>query len=166
MGFKRVRHDPGMTDELCIAAADHPSLAGQIEEFLDRLQREQRFFGPTARRNPKPSRSLLDSLRGKGGFRVAAVEHGTIVGLARVDGGGELFMAVDEERRGEGIGTELARTVARRARELHYTRIVMRSTQRSPAARRVGEELGCIVVAGPHGRTEFIIDLLPVEQTA
>ena len=155
-----------MTDEFCIAAADHPSLAGQIEDFLDRLQREQRRFGPTARHNPKPSRSLLDSLRGKGGFRVAAVEHGTIIGLARVDGGGELFMAVEPERRGAGIGTELGRSVARRARELHYTRITMRSTRRSTAARRVGEELGCVVVDGRHGRTEFIVDLLPVERTA
>jgi GNAT superfamily N-acetyltransferase len=155
-----------MADEICIAAADHPSLDGDVDTFLRRLGAEPRFFGPSARSNPKPSRSLIASLSGRGGFKLAAVECGRIVGLARVDGAGELFMAVDAEHRARGIGSALGRSVAVRARQLHYTRIVMRSTQRSRAARRIGEELGCVVVDGHHGRTEFIIDLLPAEQIA
>ena len=155
-----------MADEICVAAADHPSLDGDVDAFLARLRAEQRYFGPSARSNPKPSRSLISSLRGRGGFRMAAGEGGQISGLARVDGAGELFMAVDAEHRGRGIGGELGRGMARRARQLHYTRIALRSTGRSQAARRIGEDLGCIVIDGHDGRTEFILDLLPAEQTA
>jgi GNAT superfamily N-acetyltransferase len=155
-----------MADEICIAAADHPSLDGDVETFLGRLQAEERYFGPSARSNPKPSRSLISSLRAHGGFRMAAVECGQIIGLARIDGAGELFMAVDAEHRSRGLGIALGRAMAHRARHLHYTRIVMRSTKRSRAARRIGEELGCVVVEGHHGRTDFIIDLLSNEQIA
>lgn len=149
-----------------IVAADHPALDGGIEAFLDELQREERFFGPTARRNPKPSRSLIDTLRSRGGFKMAAVIDGRIVGLARVDGGGELKIAIGPEHRGCGIGTTLGRAVAERARDLHYRRLVLRSTKRSRAARRVGEELGAIVIEHGRGRMELIMDLIQSEQTA
>ena len=155
-----------MHDEHIIVAADHPSLAGDIERLLTELQHEQRFFGPSASANPKPSRSLIAALRERGGFRMAVVHGGRMVGLARVDGAGELFMALAPDHRGRGIGIELGRAVAVRARDLHYTRLVMRSTKRSRAARRVADELGCFVIDGPHGRTEFILDLLPVERSA
>ena len=39
-----------------------------------------------------------------------------------------------------------------------YRRIVLRSTRRSRAARRVGEQLGCVVVERSHGRTDMILD--------
>ena len=149
-----------------IAAADHPSLFGDIDAFLERLDAEQRYFGPTAKRNPKPTRSLLAALRGRGGFRMAALDDDQIIGLVRVDGSGELFLAVDDDYRGCGIGTELGRAAAIRARDLYYTRLVIRSTQRSRAVRRVGEELGCLVVDGRRGRIELIIDLADVERTA
>lgn len=149
-----------------IAAADHPSLFGDIDAFIDRLQSEERYFGPSAKLNPKPTKSLLAALRGRGGFRMAALDDDRIVGLVRVDGSGELFLAVDGEYRGHGVGTELGRAAAMRARELFYTRLVIRSTQRSRAVRRVGEELGCLVVDGRRGRIELIIDLADAEQTA
>ena len=57
-----------------VVAADHPSLDRDIEAFIDRLQCEQRRFGPSARSNPKPSRSLCAGLRHRGGFRLAAVD--------------------------------------------------------------------------------------------
>lgn len=155
-----------MADEICIAAADHPSLDGDVEAFLGRLLAEQRYFGPSARTNPKPSRSLIQALAGRGGFRMAAVECGQIIALARVDGGGELFVAVDAEHRNLGIGATLGRAVAERARQLNFTRIVLRSTKRSQAIRRIGEELGCVVIDGHGGRTDFILDLLPAERTA
>ncbi len=149
-----------------IAAADHPSLFGEIEGFIERLRTEERYFGPTASRNPKPTRSLLAALQGRGGVRMAALDDDRIVGLVRVDGSGELFLAVDGEHRGSGIGTELGRAAAVRARDLYYTRLVIRSTQRSRAVRRVGEELGCLVVDGRRGRIELLIDLADAEQTA
>ena len=149
-----------------IVAADHPSLDGDIDRFLNRLQAEQRYFGPTARDNPKPSRSLIASLRRRDGFKMAVARDGRIMALARVDGGGELSMVVAPEHRGSGVGTDLGRAVALRARDLGYTRLMMRTTRRSGTARRVGEELGCIVLDGPNNTTEFIIDLLPVERTA
>ncbi|MEZ5295216.1 MAG: hypothetical protein R2697_02755 [Ilumatobacteraceae bacterium] len=40
-------HDEHTSTEALIVAADH-LLAGDIDEFLTRLQLEQRFFGPTA----------------------------------------------------------------------------------------------------------------------
>lgn len=147
--------------DIHLVAADHPSLAGDIEAFLDRVHSEHRFFGPTARSNPKPFRSLMTSLRERGGFRMAAVECGRIVGLARVDGTGELFIVVGPEHRGRGIGTDLGRAMADRARQLHFTRLVLRTTRRSHAARRVGEELGAVVLHHGRGRTELILDLLP-----
>ena len=155
-----------MHDEHIIVAADHPSLAGDIERFLTMLHAEQRYFGPRARANPKPSRSLIATLRERGGFRMAVMVGGEIVGVARVDGAGELSMAIASGHRGRGLGTELGRAVTLRARDLDFTRLVMRSTRRSRAARRVAEELGCIIIDGRHGRTELIIDLLPVERTA
>ncbi|MAT07187.1 MAG: hypothetical protein CL424_19315 [Acidimicrobiaceae bacterium] len=162
-------HEPiGATGhvEALIVAADHPALAGEIDEFLTRLHVEQRYFGPSASNRPKPSRSLLAALRERGGFRMAIFVDTRIVGLARIDGAGEMFLAVAPEYRNEGLGTELGRAMAERARQLHYTRLVMRSTRRSGAARRVGNELGCIVIDGDHGRTEFILDLLPTERSA
>ena len=155
-----------MIDGIRIVAADHPSLGGDIEAFLDDVQRQQRFFGPSARSNPKPFRSLIDSMRERGGFRLAAVECGRIVGLARVDGAGEMFLVVGAEHRGRGIGTVLGRSMAERGHALHYTRLVIRSTRRSRAVRRLGEALGAVVVDDGDGRTEFIMDLIPTGQTA
>lgn len=149
-----------------LGATDHPSLAGDIEAFLDRVHSEHRFFGPTARSNPQPFRSLMTSLRERGGIRMAAVECGRIVGLARVDGAGELFLVVGPEHRGRGIGTSLTQAMAERARQLHYARIVLRTTRRSHAARRVGEKLGAVVVHHGRGRTELIFELLPGERIA
>ena len=157
---------PGQLPGIFVVAADHPSLAGDIDVFLDRLQREQRYFGPTGRANPKPFRSLIASLRERGGFRMAAVECGRIVGLARVDGAGELFLAVGPEHRSRGIGTVLGGAMAERARDLHFTRLVLRSSRRSRAARRIGEQLDAVVIDHGRGRTEFILDLIPTERTA
>lgn len=165
-----VQHEdtavPADTVEALIVAADHPSLAGDIDRFLTLLQIERRYFGPTASSRPKPSRALLASLGRRGGFRMAVFVEGRVVGLARIDGAGELFLAVAPEYRGEGLGTELGRAMVERARQLHYTRLVIRSSHRSGTARRVGHELGCVVIDGDRGRTEFILDLLPTEASA
>lgn len=151
---------------ILVVAADHPSLADDIESFLERVQREQRYFGPTARSNPKPFPSLVESLRARGGFRMAAVECGTIVGLARVDGAGEMFLAVGREHRNCGIGTALGHAMALRAGDLHYTRLVVRTSRRGLAARRIGEQLGAVVLDLGRGRTELLLDLARDERSA
>ena len=93
-----MAHHRAMHDEYIIVAADHPSLAGDIELLRPSCSRAAvlRAERPL---QPKPSRSLIASLHGRGGFRLGAVECGQIIGLARVDGAGELFMAVDAEHR-------------------------------------------------------------------
>ena len=140
-----------------VISVDHPSYSGEITRFLDNLRGEPRYFGPSAKANPKPFPSLIEALRGRGGFRIAAVEQGRIVGLARVDGAGELFLAVVADRRGVGIGTALGRASLERAAGLHFHRIVMRSTGRSRAAHRLAEQLGCLVIDHVHGRTNLIL---------
>jgi GNAT superfamily N-acetyltransferase len=141
-----------------IVSVDHPSFTGDIDRFLCELRNEPRYFGPTASTNPKPFPSLIEALRGRGGFRVAAVECGRIVGLARVDGSGEMFLAVVADRRSAGIGVALCRTALVRAAELHYRKVVVRSTRRSRAARRMAEQIGCLVVEHDHGRTDLVLD--------
>lgn len=152
--------------DIVVVAADHPSLADDIDAFLDRVQREQRFFGPSARSNPKPFRSLMASMRERGGFRMAAVECGRIVGLARVDRFGELFLVIGAEHRGRGVGTALGRAMAERARDLGHRRLVLRTSGRSRAARRIGDQLGAVVVDLGRGRTELIVELLPTVRSA
>lgn len=149
-----------------VIAADHPVLDRVVDAFLEDLAREPRFFGPTAATNPKPFPSLIRSLRERGGFRLAATENGRMVGLVRVDRQGNAHLAVARERRGSGIGTMLGRAALDRAIQLGYTRITLRSTRRSRAARRVGEALGCIVVEQERGRTDLIVDLSPFRRSA
>ncbi len=175
MPVTSVAHDGTVINELVITTAppgmsivavDHPSYGADIGRFLDTLRAESRYFGPSGRANPKPFPSLIAALGERGGFRIAAVECGRVVGLARVDGAGEMFMAVVADRRGRGIGTALGGACLERAAELHYRRIVMRTTRRSRAARRVAEQLGSLVVDHVHGRTDLILSPLGHRQLA
>jgi GNAT superfamily N-acetyltransferase len=84
----------------------------------------------------------------------------------RVDGAGDGAIAVASDRRGDGIGTALGRAALARAIDLHYTRLTLRSTHRSRAARRVGEALGCVVVDVGRGRTDLIVDLAAARRIA
>jgi GNAT superfamily N-acetyltransferase len=140
-------------------SGDHPSLDGDLDRFLAELRSEQRRFGPSSRANPKPFPSLIKHLRQRGGFRVAAVERGRAVGLARVDEAGVVSIAVAADRRGWGIGAALLRATLKRAIALEYTRLAIHSTRRSWAIRRIGEQLGCTVVDGDIGRTDLIVEL-------
>ena len=110
----------------------------ELERFLDDLHDEPRYFGPSASGNPKPFRSLIEALRRRDGFRLAAVECGRIVGVARVDEAGELFIAVTADRRGAGIGTTLghAAVAARRLPRSPAGRPAVHSSQRRRAPRR------------------------------
>lgn len=144
----------GPTTGIQFVAADHPSLAADIDAFLERIEPEiDRSDSPTGH-----------SLRERGGFRMAAVECGNIVGLARIDGAGELFLVVDPQHRGRGVGTALGRAMARRADQLHYSRLVLRATGR--ARRPISEHLDAVVVDVGGGRIEAILDLARSDQTA
>ena len=158
--FISVGHDTDMAlSDLCVVAVDHPSLDRDVELFLDDLRSEQRYSGPTARTGPKPFSSLIESLRRRTGFRLGVVECGRLVGLARVDRAGQLFIAVLPEHRGRGIATLLGKAVLERATQLGYRRISIRSTTRSRACHGVGAALGCTIRVGAHGRTDLIVDL-------
>lgn len=155
-----------MRTDTLIVAADHPSLDDDLARFLDGLRAEPRYFGPTARANPKPFPSLIAALGGRGGFRLAAVECGRIVGLARVDGAGELTVAVAPEHRGRGIGTGLCRAAIERASTMHYGHLVLRSTRRSRAVHDIAHALGAVIVELDRGRTEVLLDVGVAERSA
>ncbi len=142
-----------------IVVADHPTLERLITQFLDALGAEPRYFGPSASSNPKPFPSLLRTLAAVDGFRLAAVHDDHIVGLARISPDGELHIAVAKAHRGRGVGTLLGRAALERAIDLDFSRIVMRSSKRSRAARRVGTSMGCVVVERERGRTDLIAHL-------
>jgi GNAT superfamily N-acetyltransferase len=143
---------------ILVVDALHPSLDDELDRFFDELHDEPRYFGPSASTNPKPFRSLVDALRRGDGFRLAALECGRVVGVARVDGAGELFIAVTADRRGAGIGTSLGHAAVQRAACLGHRRVVLRTSRRHRAARRVGEQLGGTIVERGRGRAEFVVE--------
>jgi GNAT superfamily N-acetyltransferase len=149
-----------------IVHVDHPSFGNDIDRFLCELRNEPRFFGPTASTNPKPFPSLIEALRGRGGFRVAAVESGRIVGLARIDGSGELFIAVVGDRRRSGIGQRLAAAAFERAAELHYATVSIRSTRRSEAMHRLCQRFGSAAIDLGRGHVELIVTPTPLRRSA
>jgi RimJ/RimL family protein N-acetyltransferase len=152
-GLMETEHDSG---GILLVDAQHPSLGAELDRFFDALHDERRYFGPSASANPKPFRSLIESLRAPDGVRMAAIECGRAVGVARVDTSGELFIVIVDDRRGTGVGTMLGRAVLDRAAAAGYRRVVLRTTRRSRAARRVGEHLGCTLVERARGRADLI----------
>lgn len=128
-----------------IVAADHPSLDHDVDAFLSNL-----CFEP---------RALVHALSARGGLRLAAIEGGRVIGLARIDDDGELHIAVAEVHRGIGVGTLLGSAALERAIALDYSRVVMRTSRRSRSPRRIGEAMGCIVVENARGRTDLIAHL-------
>jgi GNAT superfamily N-acetyltransferase len=150
-----------------IVAADHPSLAEDVDRFLAAARAEPRRCGPSAAANPKPSRSLLASVAATGpGFRVAAVGEGRVLAIARVDHRGEVWMVVGGDQRGRGVGSALAVAIVERSRALGYTRLVMRSSRRSRAALAMGASMGFTLVDRGRGRVDLILDLVPASVDA
>ena len=145
-------------NEIHVVDALHPSLDDELDRFFDELHDEPRYFGPSASDNPKPFRSLVESLRRRDGIKLAAMECGRVVGVARVDAGGELLIAVTADRRGHGIGTTLGHAAVQRAAFLGQRRVVLRTNRRHRAARRIGEHLGGTQVERKPGKTEFILE--------
>jgi GNAT superfamily N-acetyltransferase len=152
--------DPPLAD-LRITAADHPSLDGGIERFADEIRTEPRYFGRLDGTGPKPFPSLVArACSRESGFRIAALHEGRVVGLARVDDEGEVFMIVVAAARGRGVGLALARAMVERARSVGCTRLVLRSSRRSRAAIALAESMGFVVVDVGRGRIDLILDLV------
>jgi hypothetical protein len=120
-------HDSG---GILVIDAQHPSLGAELDRFFDELRSEPRYFGPSAAANPKPSRSLIKALQESDGVRLAAIECGRAVGVARVDATGELFIAIVNDRRGTGVASLLGRAVLDRASRAGYRRVASRPSRR------------------------------------
>ena len=153
-----VGMDKAELNEIDVVDALQPSLDDELDRFFDELHDEPRYFGPSASENPKPFRSLVEALRRRDGIKLAAMECGRVVGVARVDSGGELLIAVTADRRGIGIGSTLGHAAVQRAAFLGQRRVVLRTSRRHRAARRVGERLGGTQVNSTKGKTEFIVE--------
>ena len=150
-----------------VVSADHPSLDDLVDRFAARLRAEPRRFGTVAGANPKPTRSLVERICRRGdGLRVAALDDGDVVGLARVDASGEVWIAVVPEHRGTGIGTAMAVELVRRARAVGYTGLVLRSSRRSRAAVALGRAMGFTVVDRGRGRIDLVLDLAVAGRSA
>ena len=149
-----------------IVSADHPSIDVDLERFLTELRSEPQHLGRSIRTDPRPFPSLVASLRGGDGFRIVAVERGRVIGPVRIDREGSVWIAVAADRRGWGIGAALGRAAIHRAIALEYRRLVIDSTRRSWAIRRIGERSGCVVVDHEHGRTELVLDLAEQRRSA
>jgi GNAT superfamily N-acetyltransferase len=143
-----------------IAAADHPSLDTAVAEFAARLRAEPRYFGRLDGSAPKPFPSLIARVCSReSGFRIAALYEGRVIGLARVDDRGEVYVVVAAAARGRGLGLALARAVVERARADGRTRLVLRSSRRSRAALALGVAMGFVAVDLGRGRVDLILDL-------
>ena len=90
----------------------------EVERFADEIRAKPRYFGRPDGTGPKPFPSLIAWVCScESGFRIAALHQGrVVVGLARVDDDGEVFMVVVAEARGRGVGSAPARAVLDRSR--------------------------------------------------
>jgi GNAT superfamily N-acetyltransferase len=151
---------PGASD-LRIIAADHPSLDAGVERFADEIRAEPRCFGRADGTGPKPFPSLVARVCSReSGFRFAALHESRVVGLARVDDQGEVFIVVVAAFRGRGVGLALARAMVDRARSEGCRRLVLRSSRRRRAAVALARSMGFVVVDVGLGRIELILDLV------
>lgn len=151
--------------DIVIAAADHPSLDETVADLLAELRAEPRYFGPSARSNPKPFPSLIDGLSQHGAFRLAAVARDRVVGLARVAEDGDVLVAVARGRRNRGIGSALLAATMHRGEQVGFTRLVLRTSHRSEAIRRAADHVGAIAVDQGRGRLDLILPIGTVART-
>lgn len=145
--------------DVSIVATQHPSLDDLTQDFLADLRCESRYFGPTARSNPKPFPSLIDGLGQPGGLHLAALGSDRVVGACRIDPDGDVLIAVARGRRGQGVGTALLATAVQRAGETGWTRLTLRVSRRNAAIRRVAEHVGGVAVDVGDGRVELLLDV-------
>lgn len=142
--------------DVVIAAADHPSLGAGLTDFLAGLRSEHRYFGPSARTNPKPYPSLIEAIGRDDGTRLVAVGPERVVGALRIADDGEVFVAVAHGHRRRGIGTELLEAALRHAGH-DRDRLVIRASHRSEAVRRAAARVGSIAVDAGRGRVDLFL---------
>lgn len=160
LGHMDPVHGPVLED-VRITPADHPSLDAGVARFADEVKAEPRYFGRPGDPGPKPFPSLIARVCSReSGFRIAALHEGRVVGLARVDDAGEVFVVVVADARGRGVGLALARALIDRARMDGCRRLVLRASRRSRAAVALAESMGFVVVDLGRGRIDLILDLV------
>lgn len=104
------RHDRGvdvLPGGILVVEASHPSLDGELDRFFDTLHSDQPGGGTA----PSP---VVEALRCRDGVRLAAIECGRVIGVARVDRVGRVYVAVANDRRAIGVGPALARALIER----------------------------------------------------
>ncbi len=142
-----------------IVAADHPSLFGAGDRFVEDLHGEHRYVERSGSSTPTPVPSLVDKLMNRGAIRSAAVVDGRIVAMASVHDDGETCVAVVPDWRGHGLASALMRAVSDQARRGGHSRIFIPSSHRSRAAEALGDALAATVVDTGRGRVDLIFHL-------
>lgn len=154
--------------DIVIAAADHPSLDDTVDDLLLELRAEPRYFGPAADPDADTSLpALVDDLGRPGAIRLVALACDRVVGIARVDEGGDVVLAVGRGHRNRGIGTALLAATIHRAEQVGFTRLVLSAAHRSPAVCRAADRVGAIAVDHGDGRLDLIVPVgVPDRTTA
>jgi len=103
---------------LLITAVDHPSLHGQLDEFLGQLRAERACSGRGSRRTPFPA--LIEQLAAPRMLRLGAMTGGRLVAVAAVDNDGATAIAVLAPFRRRGFANELMEVVIARTAAIGY----------------------------------------------
>jgi GNAT superfamily N-acetyltransferase len=103
---------------LLVTAVDHPSLHGQLDEFLEQLRAERACSGRGSGRTPFPA--LIERLGAPRMLRLGVVTGGRLVAVAAVDNDGAAAVAVLAPFRRRGIANELMDVVVARTTAIGY----------------------------------------------
>ena len=158
----RRRSSPMATQPVTVVAADHPSLDGAVQAFVDALEPTT---CPPGGEGHRRRAAHWDAGRAGDGFRVAAIEDTRIVGLAQVDAAGVLDVVVASDRRDLGIGTALVGQVVARARQSGYDRLVLPGSRRSRRVVEFARQHRSVLVRHRDRRLELVLHLSPLGRT-
>ncbi len=103
---------------LLITAVDHPSLHGQLDEFLGQLRAERACSGRGSGRTPFPA--LIEQLAAPRMLRLGVMTGGRLVAVAAVDNDGATAVAVLAPFRRRGFANELMEVVIARTAAIGY----------------------------------------------
>ena len=103
---------------LLVTAVDHPSLHGQLDEFLEQLRAERACSGCGSGRTPFPA--LIEQLAAPRMLRLGVVTGGRLVAVAAVDNDGAAAVAVLAPFRRRGFANELMEVVVERTTAIGY----------------------------------------------